>query len=509
MKLAKSLKRFNKRLRAIYSLPHESVSMHRILNISLFIFITIIMGFLTLVNYVQLDKQNEKLFNIQMVHAAGLVDVLVSMNIQHTSLQALAKLLNSEQAQTITQQDIKAYTKPQSQEFYNIYREAFFFQVYNLKDHHMLLKSSNAPNLPLDVPYGFSTAASKDSITTTWYVFSMKSQYQPVRIVIAINQGFKNQVVMELFWTLLKEIIWLYVISAVMLMILVRIIFAPLLKITQALKKRNPRSIEPLVVKKIPKEVQPLLDQLNRLFMKFNRIIERESRFAGDAAHELKTPLAGIKAQIEVAMNLDDIDLIKEKMQIALKNMDRYYHIIDQLLTLTRLEPAEALKSKVETIEVNRFAAEWIAEMVPLAMKKSIELSLSRSDKPIYILASHAALDVLFRNLLDNAIRYTPNEGQVILAIELEEKMVLISFSDDGPGVEAEHLERIFDRFYRQTGTKEQGSGLGLSIVKEVVRLHDGKVSAKQANGGGLEVQIRLPICHNDRHDIKENTSKA
>ncbi|MCF6775681.1 ATP-binding protein [Thiotrichales bacterium 19X7-9] len=504
MKLAKLLKRFKNRLKAIYILPKESVSMHRILNISLFVFITLIMGFLTLVNYMQLDKQNEKLFNIQMVHAAGLVDVLVSMNIQHTSLQALAKLLNTEQAQRITDSDVKAYTKPQTQEFYNIYSEAFFFQVYSLKDHHILLKSSNAPDKPLGVPYGFSTAKSKDSIESSWYVFSMRSHYQPIRIVIAVNQSFKNQVVMELFWTLLKEILWLYVISAVMLMLLVRIIFAPLFKIAQALKKRNPRSIEPLVVKKIPKEVQPLLDQLNQLFIKFNQILERESRFAGDAAHELKTPLAGIKAQIEVALNLDDIDLIKEKMIVALKNMDRYYHIIDQLLTLTRLEPNKALQSRVETIEINRFAAEWVAEMVPVAMQKSIELSLNRSNQPVYILANHAALDVLFRNLLDNAIRYTPKNGQVMLNIVLEDANVLIAVIDNGIGVKAEQLERIFDRFYRQTGTKEQGSGLGLSIVKEVVRLHDGSVIAKHVASGGLEVQIRLPICHNDHHDIKK-----
>lgn len=486
-----------KRLGIIHLLPSRPVSMRFILNISLFLFITVIMAFLTAVNYLQLVKQNEKLFNMQMIHTANIIDVLVSMNIQHVSLNALAELLNQKDNMHLTEGQIKSRITPKTQEFFNIYQKSFFFQVYSLKDQHMILKSSNAPDTPVKLIDGFGITSIAKTLNSTWYVFSTKSQYQPVRIVVAVNEGFKQQVVMDLFWNLLKGIVWLYIVSAALIMILVRVIFAPLVKIAVALKKRNPRDIAPLTMTNIPKEVVPLLNQINELFIKFNTILERERRFAGDAAHELKTPLAGIKTQLEVALNVDDIESIKEKMHTALKNIDRYYHIIDQLLTLTRLEPQAILQTRNETIELNRFAAEWIAEMVPEAMKKNIELSLNRSNKAVTILASRAAFDILFRNLLDNAIRYTPNDGQVTVSIEKENDQVLLRFSDTGIGVEADKLQRIFDRFYRQRGTGQQGSGLGLSIVKEIVRLHDGSVKAVLLPKGGLEVQIYLSIWHN------------
>ncbi|MCF6768036.1 ATP-binding protein [Thiotrichales bacterium 19S11-10] len=477
--------------------PRSPISMRQILNLSLFIFITLIMMFLAAANYLQLSRQNEKLFSIQMVHSAGLVDFLVSLNIKHLSLQQLAMLLNEKQSDRLYQGEIRSIIQPKTQEFYNIYRQAFFFQVYSLQDGHILLKSSNAPDIPLNAPNGFSIFQ-PIGFGDKWYVFSMNSQYQPVKIIISIKQSFKKQVLMDLFWNFLKELLWLYAILTLVAMLLIRIIFAPLIKITQALKKRDSRNIQPIEAKRIPKEVLPLLNQINRLFVMFNETLQRETRFAGDAAHELKTPLAGIKTQIEVALNMDDIEAMKEKMRLALKSMDRYYHIIEQLLTLTRLEPTEFINTKNELVEINRFAAHWIAEMVPQAMEKNIELSLHRYNKPMKLFASSLSLDILFRNLLDNAIRYTPDNGKIKVIISRENDDICLRFCDNGPGVKPDELTRIFDRFYRQSGTGESGSGLGLSIVKEIVRLHDGKIQAINRKTGGLEVLIRLPICKNN-----------
>lgn len=471
--------------------------MRRILNISLLILITVIMIFLGIINYFQLKAQNERLFNIQMVHAARLVDVLVSMNVQHASLNELAKLLKAKPQNLISESQIRQQLKPKTEEFINIYRQAFSFQVYNLSDDHILVKSSNAPDKPMNVPVGFSELACQQANCSNWYVFAIDSQYQPVKIVIAVNLGFKETVLMDLFWTSLRDLIWLYIIAAIVVMIVVRVIFAPLAKITIQLKKRDPKNLEPIKIEHAPKEVAPLLNQLNQLFIRIDQTLKREQRFAGDAAHELKTPLAGLKMQIEVALNIDDINQIKEKIKQAIKSADRFYHIIDQLLTLTRLEPKEDLKTK-EKIELNRLAATWVAEMAPVAIEKNIELSLERFAQKLWLFASPVTLDILFRNLIDNAIRYTPEGGKVNVELNKKNHQVILKFSDNGIGVEKEKLLRIFDRFYRQSGTGADGSGLGLSIVKEIVRLHNGVIHAYKNNPNGLVVEIILPSYDDD-----------
>ena len=198
--------------------------------------------------------------------------------------------------------------------------------------------------------------------------------------------------------------------------------------------------------------------------------------------------------QAEVALNLNDMDEIKKRVANIIAGADRYFYIIDQLLILSRLEPEQSLQDKT-CVNLNLVAENQLADLALLALAKGIDLQFMPSKLMAKVYASETLMNILFRNLIDNAIRYTRENGQVILYSYVTKTDVLFEVVDNGIGIELDKQKRIFDRFYREAGTGQVGSGLGLSIVKEIVRLHDGFVDARTSEGGqGLTIDLRFPL---------------
>ncbi len=478
-----------------FTFLNNRLSIQKFLSICLILLITCSICILGVFNYYQMKRQNEDLFQMQMVNSANALDALLAAAVKDSSQKQLTNLLQSNSF--VMLENIRDNLKPKVAQFDNVYKDSFAFQVYDRTTGNLLLHSSGSPRLlysRLDKDDTFQNITIKTKHgAKTWNTFSITSHYKPYQIVVMVSSDFKHQMFLNLFRSALWDLIILYIFLLLSMFIVVQLALRPLSDMRRAIAEKNPRKLEPIAVKTAPPEIIPLLNQLNILFRKFNDVLEREKRFAGDAAHELKTPLAALKTQAEIALNMSDIDEIKGKIRNIIGGADRYFYIIDQLLTLSRLEPQQNLPDR-KFLNINTVAEDQLANLAMLAINKEIELIFMPSKEEASINGSEALLSVLFRNLIDNAIRYTPNGGKVSIYSYVSAKEVIVEVVDTGSGVDEDKLKRIFDRFYRQAGSGQSGSGLGLSIVKEIVRLHDGSVVAQRPQKhSGLSVKLVFP----------------
>ena len=261
----------------------------------------------------------------------------------------------------------------------------------------------------------------------------------------------------------------------------------PLRELREQLARRGAADLAPLDTARAPAEIEPLLAELNRLFGRIEQAMARERRLTADAAHELRTPLAVLSTQAQVARRAGDEASRNEALDAIVVGAERAARLIEQMLMLARLESGQtAAAERVELREVVRAA---MAEAAGGALAKGIDLELA--DGPPVELEGHGTLlTVLARNLVDNAVRYTQPGGRVEVAVN---PGPVLEVRDNGPGVPAHELGRLGERFHRLAGPAESGSGLGLSIVLRIAELHDGSVRFSAGPGGrGLVVSVSL-----------------
>lgn len=265
-------------------------------------------------------------------------------------------------------------------------------------------------------------------------------------------------------------------------------------KVTKEVSQRAADHLNPVDTEAVPLEVQPLVDELNKLFLRLKQAFEREQRFAADAAHELRTPLAALRTQAQVALKTTDAAERQLHLQNVLTGVDRCTHVIQQLLTLCRMTPEAITLEDQVPIDLAKIAAEVIVQLAPGAIDKQIELELMAEESHYRIMGNITGIHALIRNLIDNAIRYTPEKGSIKVIVTHIPDFVILRVIDTGLGIPAELRSRVFERFFRVLGTTVQGSGLGLAIVQQIVKLHRGTVRlGVPENGIGLEVEVRLP----------------
>ncbi|MDI1298305.1 ATP-binding protein [Methylotenera sp.] len=266
----------------------------------------------------------------------------------------------------------------------------------------------------------------------------------------------------------------------------------PLKQLKQEVKQRTANQLVPLAMQGVPEEVVPLVKALNELFARLDSAFESERRFTADAAHELRTPLAALKIQAQVAMRSSDRAERNTALENVLRGVDRAARLVQQLLTLARVDPETAVDS-FKQVNLRALAASVMADLEPLAHTKQIELFLEEG-QAANVLGDDSQLVLLLRNLLDNAIRYTPAGGLVSVSVSDLNGMHL-KIRDTGPGIAEIERDQVLQRFYRITGSGEEGSGLGLSIVKRIADLHGARLElSSNEKGEGLLVQVIWPI---------------
>ena len=446
-------------------------------------FFAIFMLVISLFSFYQVKRQNHDLFDYQLKTSAQAIETVLKIHPleddENTTHMIVDKISTS---------------------FLNIknYNESIGFTVYDRKHQKLILKTSNLPVFHKDYEGITSTTGfewlytDEDGNQKHWYTYNLKTDdgnFITVFANNAVKDKISRQIILE-FAILLAST---YIILIAFTYYILHTALRPLERINKRVSKINPRNNEKLDEDVVPYEIKPVVEQINFLIEKFHQILEREKRFSGDAAHELKTPIAGIKTLIEIALESDNIDEIKQKLEKVKSSANKYSHIIDQLLTFNRIQPNEQIVF-AKKLMINTVLETLIADNAIKAIEKDIEISFHPCEQKLWCYSNDYLLGILFNNLISNSIKYTENSGLVEVHCRQENNEIVVEIKDNGIGVPSSNIDRIFDRFYRETGTGEEGSGLGLAIVTEIVRLHNGKISAKNNTNKGITVIVKIPI---------------
>lgn len=265
----------------------------------------------------------------------------------------------------------------------------------------------------------------------------------------------------------------------------------PLDELAAELGRRAPEHLDPVEPAAAPREIRPLLDALNTLFGRVGQALDNERRFTADAAHELRTPLAAIAAQAKVAVRARDAAERDHALAQLTTSARRASHLVEQLLTLARLDPAAELPRGA--LRLDTLAAEVCADHGAAALEKEIALELD-APAPVVVSGNAGMLRILLRNLIDNAVRYTPSGGKVGVGVTATFGAVLLTVSDSGPGIPADQRANALRRLHRLAGQEIEGSGLGLSIVARIAELHHARLELADGSGrSGLCVRLMFP----------------
>lgn len=256
------------------------------------------------------------------------------------------------------------------------------------------------------------------------------------------------------------------------------------------LAERSPRDLRPIEVAAPPEEVMPLVGAINALFERFHKALESERRFTSAAAHELRTPLAAVKVHAQVAQLTRTAAERKEAIGRLLLAIDRAARMIDQLLTLSRLDGILALQTSEMPLRLDVIASHVIEEVRPLLERRKQKIDALLI--PCEIEGMEFGVASLLRNLVDNAMRYAPESSTIRLTVGPAGGRCVATIEDAGPGIPPDERERVFDRFYRLSSDGE-GCGIGLSIVRNVAQVHQATVELAESELGGLRVSVAFP----------------
>jgi two-component system sensor histidine kinase TctE len=259
----------------------------------------------------------------------------------------------------------------------------------------------------------------------------------------------------------------------------------PLQRLRRAVSNRSHLDLSPIDMQDVPGEVRPVVEEVNELMARLARTFDFQNRFVADAAHQLKTPVSGLKAQIELALRETEPHKVQHSLAQLYISADRLSRLVRQLLSLARNEPGALHSVQLQPLDLNAFALEVSMDWVPNAIKRGIDLGFEGGETPLTIDADRDRLRELINNLIDNAIRYSPPGGTVtVRTAVVAPGQCRLAISDDGTRIPVEERARIFERFHRLLGTQEDGSGLGLAIVSEIATLHRARILLEEDSDG-------------------------
>jgi len=423
---------------------------------------------ITYTTYVQSTHEVEEIFDAQLAQAAAVLD-------------QISLLGNVRNGQTEKQLEQEIYG--------HRYEKKIAFQIW--RNGTLLLRSANAPSVPMAAQSGYSDQTINKA---HWRVFSLEDPDNNRRIVVGELYEVRDELVTEITFNSLYPLTLFLPVLLLIIWFGVRRSLRPVRTLATQVARRSPSNLEPVKPGfNVPTEIQPLIKALNSLFEKLRIAFEHERLFTADAAHELRTPLASIKTQAQVALRATTDKDRAHALQQIIEGVNRSTHLIQQLITTARLDP-DLTEHDFTQVNLTELARQLLTELDSEARQKDIELSLVAEQEQV-IPGNRAALEFMLRNLLSNALRYTPETGQVTVKISTDAEHIALSVTDTGPGIPPAERERVFERFYRGEDMQHiVGSGLGLSIVKRVVKLHNATIHLEQPESGiGLRVVVRFP----------------
>ena len=362
------------------------------------------------------------------------------------------------------------------------------FQVFH--EGRLVLRSANAPVTPMvesgkDIKTGFATVQIEG---IAWRVFAAYGAERDVQVYVGEQASSRASIL----WAVLRSTLWPMVVALPLLALAVWWAVyrgvAPMRRLGRALAERQPQALHPLALDGITSEMAPMVNALNGLFERIGTLLESERRFTADAAHELRTPIAAIRAQAQVALGEADDARRTHALKNTLEGCDRATRLVEQLLTLSRLEAVTA--PAMAAVDLSALTQRVVAELAPKALAKNQTLEFEAAE-PCSVPGNETLLTVLVRNLIDNAVRYSPASAQVKVSVRQQAGRVVLSVEDSGPGLAEADRNRLGERFFRVPGSSESGSGLGWSIVRRIAAVHRLDLQVEtSAELGGLAIRV-------------------
>ncbi|MEX3527106.1 MAG: ATP-binding protein [Burkholderia sp.] len=366
--------------------------------------------------------------------------------------------------------------------------EGIVIQIWNRNGGLMYFSHPRAPIAPR-AELGFSTERTDRG---EWRVYGAIVGDNVVQLAqpLSVRNRLAASVALRTVWPL---IVLLPFLGAAVWMIVGRGM-RPLRRVTRAVESRRPEALDPLPDNRLPQEVQPLVHALNGLLARLSAALDTQKAFVADAAHELRTPLAAVQIQAQLVARAQDDEIRREALADLQSGVTRATRLAEQLLALARSEPDGATMR--EPVALADVLAHCVSAQAVVAQKRNIDLGIEEA-QPVVVDADIGALRVMLNNVLDNAVKYTPEHGRIDVALSFAAGRALVRVADSGPGIPPEERERVFDRFYRDSSarvrTDVSGSGLGLAIVKRVAAQQRATVTLGESPAGGLLVEIAFP----------------
>ena len=408
---------------------------------------------------------------------------LMDGNLAQDARLLLALVRNNERHLT----DLALRLEEVGTEARGIYEPPLEFQIGNGAG-EILLRSNNAPQLPILGAPGYIDI---DRNGESWRLLNLVSPHGDYRVQVAQSMALRERAALEVASQTVWPIGLILPVLLLLIYISVRRGLKPLDDLADDVATRSPENLAPVPSANTPREARPLVNALNRLLARLGGSLDNERRFTADAAHELRTPLAAVKIQTQVALLSSDPEMRNHALQKIEAGVDRASRLVDQLLRLARLDPLTALPQAMP-VNLLELAEETVAAIQDSPLNHDHEIRIENAvDRP-EVYGDRDLLAVALRNLLDNAARYTPAGGTITLSISSKRGLEL-NVRDNGPGVPAGELDRLTERFFRAAGGKSEGSGLGLAIVSRIAELHGARLSLANAPGGGFIAGLAWP----------------
>ena len=270
----------------------------------------------------------------------------------------------------------------------------------------------------------------------------------------------------------------------------------PLTRLRHTIEDRDPGDLSPIATRRVPEELEPLVEAFNEMLERMKRNVEAQQRFVADAAHQMRTPLTGLKTQAQFAARETDPAALRHALRQIATGVDRAGRLVNQLLTLARTEGGELGQQQHAPTDLTQLLREVVEDWVIVALEKRIDLGFE-SPGPAMISGNEFMLRELIKNLIDNALRYTPAGGHVTCRTIVTEISVLLEIEDDGIGISEEQAELVFERFYRVDDATTEGSGLGLAIVQEIASQHGARAMLRpNPRGKGAVARVVFSAWH-------------
>ncbi|AMO95808.1 his Kinase A domain protein [Collimonas fungivorans] len=324
-------------------------------------------------------------------------------------------------------------------------------------------------------------------------------QLRKIAVLVGQTTGARDQMLADLWRPALHRQIAMLLLAAALVVIGLSMELRPLMHLKNQLAARDATSLSPIKAGQLQLELRPIVEAINQTIQRLNTQVSAQKRFIADAAHQLRTPLTLLDSQIQFARRLGDENRRTEVLQVLQamhESSNNMNELTNKLLLLSQAEASNTTAFLRQPVDLLAVSAAVLEEIVDLAQRKNIDLGLETTLQHAWVMGNEALFSAMMMNLVDNAIRYTPVDGTVTVAIGAGHGQVEISVSDNGPGIPAEVRDRVFERFFRNAAPGQDGTGLGLAIVKEIVMAAQGSVTLGAGEQQrGLAVLLQLPSC--------------